>query len=92
MFSLQDLVHSLKGQITPQARSCVWRAEQVVSSSPLSSQRYLKPYEEDVVVKFLVQMSNLGQPIRMKFIPSIAFSVTCQRPAVERPLKAPGKN
>jgi hypothetical protein len=39
-------------------------------------QRYLKPYEEDVVVKFLVQMSNLRQPIRMKFIPSIAFSVT----------------
>jgi hypothetical protein len=23
-------------------------------------QRYLKPYEEDVVVKFLVQMSNFG--------------------------------
>jgi hypothetical protein len=53
---------------------------------------YLKLYEEDVVVKFLVQMSNLRQPIRMKFVPSIAFSVTRQRPAVERPLKAPGKN
>jgi hypothetical protein len=39
-------------------------------------QRYLKPYEEDVVVQFLVQMSDLGQPIRIKFVPSIAFSVT----------------
>jgi hypothetical protein len=37
-------------------------------------------------------MSNLGQLIRMKFVPSIAFSVTRQRPAAERPLKAPGKN
>ena len=42
-------------------------------------QRYLKPYEEDVVVKFLVQMSNLGQPIWMKFIPSIAFSAARQQ-------------
>ncbi|KAF4625232.1 hypothetical protein G7Y89_g12940 [Cudoniella acicularis] len=37
-------------------------------------------------------MSDLGQPIRMKFVPSIAFSVTRQRPAADRPLKAPGKN
>ena len=26
-------------------------------------QQYLKPYEEDVVVKYLLQMSDLGQPI-----------------------------
>ena len=40
------------------------------------SQQYLAPWEEDVVVKFVLQMSDLGQPIRIKFIPSIAFSVT----------------
>jgi hypothetical protein len=45
------------------------------------SQQYLTPWEEDVVVKFLLQMSDLGQPIRMKFVPSIAFSVTRQQPA-----------
>jgi hypothetical protein len=39
-------------------------------------QQYLRPYEEDVVVKSLLQMSDLGQPIRINFIPSIAFSVT----------------
>jgi len=55
-------------------------------------QHYLKPYEEDVVVKFLLQMSDLGQPIRIKFIPSIAFNVTRQRPAADRPLKPPGRN
>ena len=56
------------------------------------SQHYLKPYEEDVVVKFLLQMSDLGQPVRIKFIPSIAFNVTRQRPAADRPLKPPGRN
>jgi hypothetical protein len=56
------------------------------------SQQYLTPWEEDVVVKFLLQMSELGQPVRMKFVPSIAFSVTRQRPAADRPLKPPGRN
>jgi hypothetical protein len=50
-------------------------------------QQYLKPYEEDVLVKYLLQMSDLGQPIRMKFIPSLAFSVTRHRPTTDRPLK-----
>jgi hypothetical protein len=55
-------------------------------------QQYLKPWEEDVVVKFLLQMSDIGQPIRMKFIPSIAFIATRKRPVADRPLKPPGKN
>ena len=54
------------------------------------SQQYLTLWEEDVVVKFLLQMSDLEQPIRIKFIPSIAFSVTRQRPTTDRPLKPPG--
>jgi hypothetical protein len=56
------------------------------------SQQYLTPWEEDVVVKFLLQMSELGHPVRIKFVPSIAFSVTCQRPAADRPPKPPGRN
>jgi hypothetical protein len=56
------------------------------------SQQYLKPYEEDIVVEFLLQMSDLGQPVRMKLIPSIAFSVTRQRTVADRPLKPPGRN
>jgi hypothetical protein len=31
-------------------------------------QQYLKPYKGDVVVKYLLQMSDLGQPIRIKFL------------------------
>ena len=56
------------------------------------SQQYLTPWEEDVVVKFLLQMSDLGQPIQMKFIPSIAFIATRKRPIADRPLKPPGRN
>ena len=37
-------------------------------------------------------MSDLAYPVRMKFIPSLAFSVTCHRPFTERPLKVPGQN
>jgi hypothetical protein len=56
------------------------------------SQQYLTPWEEDVIVKFLLQMSDLGQPVRMKFVPLIAFSVTRQQPVADRPLKPPGRN
>lgn len=55
-------------------------------------QQYLKQYEEEVIVKYLLQMSDLGYPIQMKFIPSLAYSVTRDRPTTKRPLKAPGQN
>ena len=38
------------------------------------SQQYLTPSEDKAVFDFLLQMSNLSQPVRMKHIPSIAFS------------------
>ena len=56
------------------------------------SQQYLTTYEENAVVKFLLQMRDLGQPVRMKYIASIAFSATRQRPPAVRPLKPPGVN
>jgi hypothetical protein len=39
-------------------------------------QQYLKPYKKKVLVKYLLKMSDLGYPIRIKFIPSLAYSVT----------------
>ena len=56
------------------------------------SQQYLTPWEEDVLIKYLLQMSDLGQSVRIKFIPSLAYSVTRHRPTAERPPKAPGRN
>ncbi|KAI1525550.1 DDE-1 multi-domain protein [Pyrenophora tritici-repentis] len=56
------------------------------------SQQYLAPYEEDALVHFLLQLSDLGQPVRIKYIRFLAFCVTCQRSETDRPLKPPGKN
>jgi len=55
------------------------------------SQQYLNPEEEKALVKFLLLMYNLGQPVRIKFIPSLAFSVARQR-STNKPIKSPGKN
>ncbi|KAF5847260.1 hypothetical protein GGP41_003557 [Bipolaris sorokiniana] len=56
------------------------------------SQQYLAPYEEDALVHFLLQMSDLGQLVRIKYIRFLAFCVTRQRSKTDRPLKPPGKN
>jgi hypothetical protein len=56
------------------------------------SQQYLTPWEEDVLIKYLLQMSDLGQSVRIKFIPALAFRVACHRPTTDRPLKPPGRN
>jgi hypothetical protein len=44
------------------------------------------------VVDFILQISDHGTPVRIKFIPSIAFSVTRHRLEEDRPVKPPGKN
>lgn len=55
-------------------------------------QQYLTPSEEKALIKFLLHMSDLGQPVRIKYIASLAFSITRQRPINKRPPKPPGKN
>lgn len=52
-------------------------------------QKYLYPYEEKAVSDFLAQCGILGQPVRVKYIPTIAFSATCYRPEVDRLPKPP---
>ena len=49
------------------------------------SQQYLTPCEERAFVKFLLQRSDFGQPIQIKLIPSLAFSLIHQRPLADRP-------
>jgi hypothetical protein len=56
------------------------------------SQQYLTPWEESALVKYILQMSDLGRPVRIKHIPSLAFVATRGRPATDRPPKPPGKN
>ena len=40
------------------------------------SKQYLALYEEDALVYFLLQVSDLGQPVRIKYIHLLAFCVT----------------
>ena len=58
------------------------------------SQQYLTQEEEKALVAFLLLMSDLGQPVRVKFIPSLAFSVARQRSSVttDISIKPPNKN
>jgi hypothetical protein len=62
------------------------------SKKKAQSQRYLTPSEDKAVIDFLLQMSHIRQPVRMKYIPALAFRATRQRPAPDRPRKLPGKN
>ncbi|ORY16168.1 hypothetical protein BCR34DRAFT_639957 [Clohesyomyces aquaticus] len=56
------------------------------------SQQYLYPYEENVLVEFLLHQSTLGRPVQIKHIASLAFSATRHQPPADRPLKPPGVN
>lgn len=56
------------------------------------SQQYLTPWEEEAFIKFLLQMSDLGHPVLIKFMPSIAYHLTLQRPQSARPPKPPYPN
>ncbi|GAB1729805.1 hypothetical protein NU195Hw_Modified_186t2 [Hortaea werneckii] len=56
------------------------------------SQQHLKPFEERAMTDFILQISDLGTPVRIKYTPSLAFSVARHRPESNRPLKPPGKN
>ena len=38
-------------------------------------QQYLTPPEEKALVKYLIRMSNLGFPLPIKYIPSLAFTI-----------------
>jgi hypothetical protein len=56
------------------------------------SQQYLTPLEEKALEKFLKLMSNLGNPVQIKFIPSLAFSIACQRSTTGKAIKPLSKN
>jgi hypothetical protein len=55
-------------------------------------QQYLTPCEEQTLVTFLLQTSNLGSPVRIKYLPSLAFIIARQRSTINNVIKPPGKN
>jgi hypothetical protein len=54
-------------------------------------QQYLTPSEEKALVMFLLRMAALGSPVRIKLIPSLAFSLARRRPTTKA-TKPPNKN
>ena len=57
-------------------------------------QQYLAPEEEKALIIFLLLISDFGQPVRVKYIPSLAFSITRQRSffTKDNRIKPPNKN
>jgi hypothetical protein len=55
-------------------------------------QQYLTPLEEKALEKFLLLMSDLGNPVRIKYLSSLAFSIARQRSTTNKTIKRPGKN
>jgi hypothetical protein len=56
------------------------------------SQQYLTPDKEKAMVKFLLLMSSFRHPVRIKYIPLLAFSIACRQSTVIKPIKPLGKN
>ena len=56
------------------------------------SQQYLTPWEESALVKFILHMSDVGRPVRIKHMPSLAFVATRGRSVTNRPSRPLGKN
>jgi hypothetical protein len=54
-------------------------------------QQYLTPPEEKALVAFILRMSAVGTPIRVKYIPALAFCIASRR-ATNRPSEPPNKN
>ena len=55
-------------------------------------QQYLNPKEEKAIVKFLLLMSDFGQPVRTKFLPSLALNIARRRSTINKSVKPPEKN
>jgi hypothetical protein len=55
-------------------------------------QQYLTPAKEKALVMYMKQMADLGNLIRIKYIPSLAFSIARRRSTTNRPTKPPHRN
>jgi hypothetical protein len=57
-----------------------------------AKQQYLTPSEEKALTNFLLQWSDYGNPVRIKFLRSLAFSIARQRSPANEAIKPPGRN
>jgi hypothetical protein len=55
-------------------------------------QPYLTPEEETALAQYLKRRADIGYPIPVKQIPSLAFIIASRRSTTHKPIKPPGKN
>ena len=55
-------------------------------------QQYLTPSEEKALEKYLKLMADLGNPVQIKRLSSLTFSIAYQRSTTNTATKPPGKN
>jgi hypothetical protein len=55
-------------------------------------QQYLTPSEEKALEKYLKLTADLGNPVRIKCLPSLAFVIARQRSTTKKATKPPNKN
>ncbi|KAF2818130.1 hypothetical protein CC86DRAFT_337534, partial [Ophiobolus disseminans] len=87
-----DRASQALAEVFSAGESAPYRAISEKSGLKAQSQQYLTPNEEKALVKFMLLMSSLGHPVRIKFIPSLAFSIARRRSTVTNGIKPPGKN
>ena|SRR5436190_15557194 len=56
------------------------------------SQQYLTALEEKALETFLKLMSDFRNPVQIKFLPSLAFTIACHHSTTNKAIKPPGKN
>ena len=56
------------------------------------SQQYLTPVEEKALARYLVRMADMGYPIPIKHVRSLAFIIARRRSTMDKAIKPPGKN
>jgi hypothetical protein len=56
------------------------------------SQRYFTSSEEKALEAFLKLVSDFGNPVQIKFLPTLAFSIARQRSTTYKAIEPQGKN
>jgi hypothetical protein len=51
------------------------------------SQQYLTRPEEKALEKYLKLMADIGNPVRIKYLPSLAFCIACQCSTTKKAIK-----
>ena len=77
--------------MSPTLHSIIVLADDPRGRRPKASST-LNHIKKRLSLSIFLKCPDLGYLIRIKFIPSLAYSITRYRPTTERPLKAPSHN